>query len=64
MTELVFLAEEDVDGGFVAQAIGPTIVTQAETLEELRHNIREGVECRFGKAEGRPRAIRLERRHG
>ncbi|MHB9037286.1 MAG: type II toxin-antitoxin system HicB family antitoxin [Armatimonadota bacterium] len=40
--------EDEVDGGYVASAIGYGIHTQAETLEELRANILDAVDCYFG----------------
>jgi len=59
MTELVFLVEEDPEGGLTARAAGPAIFTQADTLDELRRNVREAVLCHFEKPEDRPRVIRL-----
>ena len=51
MKEIFFEAHEDkVDGGYVASAIGYGIHTQAETLEELRANILDAVDCYFGDA--------------
>ena len=36
MHELVFEVTQESDGGFVAEALGESIVTQADTWEELR----------------------------
>ena len=36
MNEIVFLVEEDSEGGYMAQALGESIVTQAEDLDALR----------------------------
>ncbi len=48
MKELFFDTREDkVDGGYTASAIGLGIHTQAETLEELRANILDAVDCYF-----------------
>ena len=61
MNEIIFeIHEDEADGGFVARALGHSIVTQAETLEELRTNVRDAVRCHFeeGKA---PPVIRLHR---
>ena len=61
MNEIIFeIREDETDGGFVARALGHSIVTQAETLEELRTNVRDAVRCHFeeGKA---PPVIRLHR---
>jgi predicted RNase H-like HicB family nuclease len=58
MNELIFLIEDAPEGGFTARALGHSIFTEAETLEELRRNVRDAVQCHFddGKA---PKVIRL-----
>lgn len=43
MNELIFEITQEADGGFVAEAIGESIITQADTWEELRTNVREAV---------------------
>ena len=45
MSELVFEVSEDPDGGFVAEALGESIFTQADTWDELRANVREAVKA-------------------
>ena len=47
MNELVFEVTQDADGGFVAEALGEGIVTEADTWEELRDNVREAVTAYF-----------------
>jgi predicted RNase H-like HicB family nuclease len=60
MKELYFDAHEDkVDGGYFASAIGYGIHTQAETLEELRSNILDAVDCYFEEPAGAPTVIHL-----
>ena len=60
MKEVFFEAKEDkVDGGYVASAIGHGIHTQAETLEELRANILDAVDCYFGDSAEIPTVIHL-----
>jgi len=58
MTEIIFLVEDDPEGGYVARAIGESIFTQGETLEELREMVRDAVQCHF-ETEQRPKLIRL-----
>lgn len=55
--EIIFLVEEDAEGGYVAQALGHSIFTQADNLEELKKMIKDAVECHFGV--DRPQIIRL-----
>lgn len=59
--EIIFEVHEDeAEGGFVARALGQSIVTQAETWDELRQNIREAVLCHFDEGQA-PHVIRLHR---
>jgi hypothetical protein len=61
MNEIIFqVTEDEADGGFIARALGESIVTEADTWEQLRSNVREAVRCHFeeGKA---PAVIRLHR---
>ena len=58
MTEVVFLVEDAVEGGFTARALGAAIHTEAETMDELRANVREAVACHFEDGAAPP-AIRL-----
>ena len=57
-TEIIFLVEEDSVSGFFARALGHPIFTQAETVEELKKNIRDAIRCHFDESE-LPRIIRL-----
>ena len=59
MTEIVFQIEDDPDGGLTARAIGASIFTEAETVEELRAKIRDAVRCHFDNPAERPKMIRL-----
>lgn len=59
MSELVFVVEEDPEGGFTARSVGPSIFTEADTIEELRRMIRDAVRCHFDDDSTRPRIIRL-----
>lgn len=56
--EIIFAVEEDPTGGFVAEALDHAIVTQVETMEELRRMVRDAVRCHFDAAE-MPAVIRL-----
>jgi predicted RNase H-like HicB family nuclease len=59
MREIIFQVEADeVDGGYVATALGHSIVTQGETLEELRTMVRDAVRCHFDEG-AKPGIIRL-----
>ncbi len=43
MTEIVFVVEEAPEGGYTAQALGASIVTEADSLPELRLMVQEAV---------------------
>ncbi|HEY4941846.1 MAG TPA: hypothetical protein VII56_10490 [Rhizomicrobium sp.] len=43
MVELVFQVTQEADGGFVAEALGESIFTEADTWDQLRANVREAV---------------------
>jgi len=61
MSEIVFeITEDDTDGGFIARALGHSIVTEAGTWAELRTNVREAVRCHFDEGKT-PAVIRLHR---
>jgi predicted RNase H-like HicB family nuclease len=49
MSEIIFeVVEDEMDGGYVATALGHAIATQGDTIEELREMVREAVQCHFG----------------
>lgn len=58
MKEIIFLVEEAVEGGYNAKALGEAIFTEANSLDELRTNIKDAVECHFDESE-MPKLIRL-----
>lgn len=58
MNELVFDVTQEADGGFVAEALGESIFTEADTWEQLRANVREAVTA-FYFDRPAPQTIRL-----
>jgi hypothetical protein len=56
--EIIFLVEESLDGGFEARALGYSIFTQGETLEELKEMLMDAVDCHF-EEDQKPKVIRL-----
>ena len=60
MSEIIFeVSEDELDGGWSASALGFGIHTEGRTLDELRRNVREAVDCYFDESMDRPRLIRL-----
>ncbi|MCD6256484.1 2-oxoisovalerate dehydrogenase [Candidatus Aerophobetes bacterium] len=57
--EIIFMVEEDPEGGYTARALGQSIFTEADTLEELKENIKDALKCHFDKDEEIPSIVRL-----
>ena len=57
MIEIVFLIEEEPEGGYMARALGESIFTQADDLAALKENVRDAVECHFPDPENRPQWV-------
>lgn len=47
MHELVFEVAQEADGGYVAEALGESIFTQADTWDAPRADVREAVAAHF-----------------
>ncbi|MBW4577238.1 MAG: 2-oxoisovalerate dehydrogenase [Aphanothece sp. CMT-3BRIN-NPC111] len=59
MTEIIFFVEDDLEGGYVARAIGESIFTQAYNIQELRELVRDAVHCHYPDEATRPKLICL-----
>ena len=59
MKEILFLVEESQDGGYFARAVNESIITQGETMEELRNMISDAIRCHFVEEE-MPKLIQLD----
>ncbi len=57
MNEIIFIVEESVEGGYEARALGESIFTDGDTLNELKQNIKEAIHCHF--EEDFPKIVRL-----
>ena len=57
-TEIIFSVQESPEGGYEAHALGHPIFTQADTMDELKANVREAVHCHFDEGQA-PSVIRL-----
>jgi hypothetical protein len=58
VNEIIFLVSEPPEGGYAAEALGHSIFTVADHLEELNEMVRDAVLCHFEEEE-RPKIIRL-----
>ena len=60
VTEIIFeITEDEVDGGYSATALGYGIHTQGDSVDDIRRNVREAVDCYFDDGMLRPKLIRL-----
>jgi hypothetical protein len=57
-SEIIFVIEEAVEGGYTAKALGVSIFTEGDTILEVKANIREAVNCHFDD-DKMPKIIRL-----
>ena len=58
-TEIIFLVEQDPEGGYTARAIAESIFTEADDLETLKTMVKDAVSCHFEIPAERPKIIRL-----
>lgn len=59
LKELIFVVEDDNEGGYIAHSLGEDIFTQADDLETLKTMIREAIDCHFSDPAEKPEIIRL-----
>jgi hypothetical protein len=57
-TEIIFSVQESPEGGYEAHALGYSIFTQADAMDDLKLNVREAVRCHFEEGQAPP-VIRL-----
>jgi hypothetical protein len=58
LPEVIFLVEEAPESGFIARALGESIFTETDDLDDLHAKVRDAVHCQFDACEV-PRVIRL-----
>ena len=58
MNEIIFMVEDAPEGGYVARALGQSIMTEADNIAELYANVRDAVRCHFDDGHA-PQIVRL-----
>jgi hypothetical protein len=58
LDELIFVVTECPEGGYEARALGESIFTEADSVEELRERVRDAVRCHC-ECGREPKTIRL-----
>ncbi len=59
MKEIVFEITQEADGGYVAECLTENIVTEADSWNELRRNVKEAVTAYYFDSAQKPSTIRL-----
>ena len=59
MTEIIFLVHEAEEGGYYAKAVGPAIFAEGDTIDELKINIKDGVDCYYENPAEAPKLAHL-----
>ena len=57
--EIIFVVENDFEGGYFAKSLEHSIHTQAETIDELKIMIKDALDCHFDNDYEKPSMIRL-----
>lgn len=57
-SEIIFVVEESPEGGYEAKALGESIFSQAESVDDLRTMVQDAVRSHFDESD-RPQRIRL-----
>jgi len=50
-SEIIFSVQESPEGGYEARALGHSIFSQADSLDELKSMLRDAVACHFAETE-------------
>ncbi len=54
MNELTFLVREAEEGGYYAEAAGVGIFAEGDTMDDLKKNIKSGIECYYEDTNNAP----------
>ena len=58
MNEIIFVVENAPEGGYTARAVGESIFTEADTLDDLHNHVCDAVRCHFDEGNA-PKPIHL-----
>ena len=59
LKEVVFMVEENPEGGYAAKALGYPIFTEGDTISQLKENIKNAIKCHFDREEDIPKIIHI-----
>jgi predicted RNase H-like HicB family nuclease len=58
-SEIIFEVTDAEEGGYCARALGFSIFTEGDTMDDLRQNVKEAADCYFDETMDAPKIIRL-----
>ena len=61
--EIIFVVEDDPDEGLTARALGVSIFTEADSMQDLKKAVIDALQCHYDSDDEIPRIIRLHRVH-
>jgi predicted RNase H-like HicB family nuclease len=59
MKEITFLVHEAEEGGYYAESVGNGIFAEGETIQELKENIKGGIDCYYFGSADTPKFVHL-----
>lgn len=59
LSEIIFQVTDAEEGGYCAHALGFSIFTDGDTIDDLRQNVKEAADCYFDETMESPKIIRL-----
>ena len=59
--EIIFLVEDDPEGGLTARALGESIFTEAGFMPDLKEAVIAALQCHYEDEADIPRTVRLHR---
>jgi predicted RNase H-like HicB family nuclease len=59
-SEIIFEMTDAEEGGYCARALGFSIFTDGETMDDLRKSVKEAADCYFDETMDAPKIIRLQ----
>jgi hypothetical protein len=59
--EIIFIVEDDPEGGLTARALGVSIFTEAESMPQMKEAVLDALRCHYDDEADIPRIIRLHR---
>ena len=51
LKEIIFIVEDDPEGGYTAHALGESIFTEGDTIDAIKENVKDALRCHFEEKE-------------